>query len=343
MKFVKYIILGTVFLTVIGGVFLYRTIFVTTSERVDSLSFTIGEGESVASVTARLEREGMVADGEILRRYIGWKKLDRSITHGTVEFTPSLTLAEVADFLVTHKAASERTVTIIPGSTIRDIALQFEKDGIATEAEVYQLLGRPAVYQEPVYDIDETSLLFQGKPRNVSLEGYLAPETFRVFASSTLVEIVDTFIAHREKQIASLASEIEASGRSVYEILTIAGMLEKEVRGRESKQKAADLFWRRLESGWALEADSTVHYIIGGNGSVFTTAADRARDSLWNTYKYPGLPAGPISNPSLESIEAALRPIANEYWFFLTTLDTGETIFSRTNAEHNMNVQKYLR
>ncbi len=343
MKFIKRIVLVFVALVLVGFVLVYRNVFVVKSERTEPLSFTIAEGESIASVASRLQAEGVVHDGELLRRYIVWKKLDRSITHGTLEFTKPLTTAEVAELLASGKAASERTITIIPGSTIRDIATQFEKEGIATEDEVYALLGKPATYQKPEYAIDSAKLLFQGKPDNVSLEGYLAPETFRVFASSTLPQIITTFITHRAEQIDALSTQIAASGRSVYEILTIASMLEKEVRGTEAKQQAADLFWRRLDHGWALEADSTVHYVIGGNDSVFTSAKDRERDSLWNTYKYPGLPAGPISNPSLESIEAALNPTKNDYWFFLTTLDTGEAIFSRTIGEHTMNVQKYLR
>lgn len=343
MKLMRRILLIFTVAVMIGGFLLYRNIFVVRSERTEPVSFTIAPGESVASVTARLHAEGIVADAELLRQYIGWKKLDRTITHGTIEFTKPLTIAQVAQVLASEKAANERTITIIPGSTIRDIATQFEKEGIAPETEVYRALGMPASYQKPEYVFDTETVLFQGKPENVSLEGYLAPETFRVRASSTLENIITTFIRHREAQIDARRSQIEASGRTVYEILTIASILEKEVRGREAKQKAADLFWRRLDNGWGLEADSTVHYIIGGNGSVFTTAKDRARDSRWNTYKYPGLPAGPISNPSIESIEAALDPIPNEYWFFITTLDTGETIFSRTNAEHNLNVQKYLR
>ncbi len=343
MKLIRRLLLVFVVLVIAGFILLYRNIFIVKSERTEPLSFTIAAGESIASVASRLETEGMVADGELLRRYIGWKKLDRGIAHGTVEFTKPLTIAQVAELLSSNKSASERTITIIPGSTIRDIAAQFEKEEIATEDEAYTLLGKPAAYQKPEYVVDSGAFLFQGKPENVSLEGYFAPETFRVLASSTLSDIVTTFIRHRTEQIEALRPQIEASGRSVYEILTIASMLEKEVRGKEAKQKAADLFWRRLDEGWALQADSTVHYIVGTDNSVFTSAQDRDTDSLWNTYKYPGLPAGPISNPSLESIEAALTPITNDYWFFLTTLDTGEAIFSRTNAEHTMNVQKYLR
>ena len=94
---------------------------------------------------------------------------------------------------------------------------------------------------------------------------------------------------------------------------------------------------------WALQADSTIHYIVGTSGSVFTSDLDRQVDSLWNTYKYPGLPLGSIGTPSLESIKAAIYPENNDYWYFLTTLDTGKVIYAKTLAEHNINIANYLR
>ena len=173
----------------------------------------------------------------------------------------------------------------------------------------------------------------------------MAPETYRIFVNESLEDIIERLLRHRSQQIDSdLREHIVDSGRTFHEVLTMASILEKESPGGEDMPMIADLFWRRFDAGIALQADSTVHYIFDGNdGSVFTTAAQRNSANLWNTYKYPGLPPGPIGTPSLAAIRAAVNPTANEYWYFITTLDTGEVKYARTLAEHNANVAKYLR
>jgi len=122
----------------------------------------------------------------------------------------------------------------------------------------------------------------------------------------------------------------------------MASILEREVRSKDDKAIVSDLFWRRYNLNWALQADSTVHYAVRKKGDVFTTREDRDSVSPWNTYKYPGLPLGPISSPSLGSIMAAIYPEGNNYWYFLTDSD-GAVHYAKNLDEHNQNVQKYLR
>jgi len=123
--------------------------------------------------------------------------------------------------------------------------------------------------------------------------------------------------------------------------LTLASIVEREVRGERDRKKVADIFWRRLDMNWALQADSTVHYAVGKTGNVFTSKEDRDSLSPWNTYKYPGLPLGPISNPDLESIMASIYPEPNEYYYFLTD-EEGVVHYGKTLEEHNENRRKYL-
>nr|MBP7992627.1 endolytic transglycosylase MltG [Candidatus Magasanikbacteria bacterium] len=208
--------------------------------------------------------------------------------------------------------------------------------------EVYVLLGKPAEYAIP--NISPTKISWiASKPSRVSLEGYLAPDTYSIYNNATLEEVVDKLLTHREDQLLPLMPEIVKSGRSLHEIMTMAALLEREVRTPKDKAIVADIFWKRHDVNMGLQADSTVHYATAKEGSVFTSNADRASANPWNTYKYPGLPPGPIATPSLASIEAAIRPTKNDYWYFLTTLDTGEVKYGKTLAEHNANVQKYLR
>jgi UPF0755 protein len=177
----------------------------------------------------------------------------------------------------------------------------------------------------------------------VSFEGYLAPDTYRIYEDATLEEMIEKLIAERDLQFTEeMYRDIERSGRTVYEVITMASIVEREVRTTESRKKVADIFWRRYDMNWALQADSTVHYVVGKNGSVFTTREDRASLSPWNTYKYPGLPLGPISNPSLDAILATIYPEPNDDWYFLTT-DEGEVKYAKTIEQHNANVSAYLR
>lgn len=343
IKLFKRLLLLVVIIFGIFGFVLYRKVFVIKPDFTGNTVFIITEGESVQSIANRLQEIHAVVDAGMLRKYIAWKHFDRSITHGTIRIDHPMTIAELARLLTNTKTREEKTVTIIPGSNLRDIAESFEKQGIASSTAVYALLGSPAQMKKPEYNFDTSSFLFQGKPENISLEGYLAPETFNVFVNATLPEIVVKFIAEREKQIEDLRLKIKDSDMTVFEVLTLASVLEREVRTSEDRKIVADIFLRRLKAGWLLQADSTVHYVVGTPDSVFTSAKDRGVDSLWNTYKYSGLPAGPISSPSLSSIDAVLHPTANSYWYFLTTLDTGEVKYAKTLEEQTRNVYKYLR
>lgn len=238
----------------------------------------------------------------------------------------------------------EVTLTIIPGWNLRQVADYLVKQGFASSTDdVYELIGKPAVDHRklgislPV--INESSVVSY-KPGYVSYEGFLAPETYRVFKDASLLDIIKKLINQREKEMdAAMWEDVKNSGHNFFEILTMASLLEKEVQHLEDKAKVADILWRRYKNNWALQLDSSVHYAVGRSGDVFTTGKERETDSLWNTYKYPGLPLGPISNPGLDSIKAALNPEKNSYWYFLTGKD-GAAYYGRTLEEHNFNKRK---
>lgn len=253
----------------------------------------------------------------------------------------------------------EMTITIIPGWDLRDVADYFVKLGFASSTnDVYQLVGEPAhdyrleKIKAPVlndfqdYSSDVNNLYIsrelERKSDYVSYEGWLAPDTYRVYKNSTLEEIVKKLIAWRLNNITpEMYEEMERTNKTFYDVLTMASILEKEVRDLADKKMVADIFWRRLAKNWALQADSTVHYVVGKEGNVFTTSKDRQADSLWNTYKYPGLPPSPICNPGLDSIKAALEPTKNNYWYFLTDKN-GTVYYAKTLEEQNNNRYKYL-
>ena len=156
------------------------------------------------------------------------------------------------------------------------------------------------------------------------------------------MEIAEKMLLNFDKKLTpQIRTEVQVRGKTVFEVVTMASLLEKEVRSKEDKELAAGVLWKRLEHGIFLQVDATVAYITDKSGTQISRA-DLEIDSPYNTYVYAGLPLGPISNPGMESILAALYPKENEFWYYLAT-PKGETLFSRTLEEHNLKKVKYLK
>lgn len=327
--------------------FLYSKIYTAQAQTgVEKVKFEVREGESVAALTERLESEQIIRSAWLFKKYLRWKNLDTKINIGEFEVSSPITLARVAEVLG-KPGLNEREITIIPGWTIRDIAQYFEYNGMFQVEELTELVGLPAVsyktWKEGAPTLVSSLVILKDKPWYVSYEGYLSPETYRIYKNASLKDIVLKLLEQRELEITDeMLQEMEKQKKSFYDILTMASILEREVKSEKDKRLVADIFWRRYDKNWALQADSTVHYAVNKTGDVFTTQEDRDSNSPWNTYKYPGLPPSPISNPSLESIKAALYSEENEYWYFLTGKD-GTVYYAKTLDEHNKNRATYLR
>ncbi len=327
------------------GVDTYLKIYVRDVTNLEYINFVINKDESVVQLSERLKSENIIVNDLYFRKFLVMKGLDRKVQAGEFRLDKPITIARVADSLMYPLLHEEREITIIPGWSLRQISSYFAKEGLATEEEFFALTGVPAKIKK-----DQIGLQMSGSrlnnylPDDVSLEGYLAPETYRIFVGESMDRILMRLINHTERILTDeFLQEVERSGRTLHEIMTMASIVQRESPDVESMPIIAHIFWKRLDSGWPLQADSTVHYLHNKYGDVFTTAEDRSTDSLWNTYKYPKLPPSPIASPSKPAIMAVLNPEVNEYWYFITTLDTGEVKYAKTLSEHNLNVQKYLR
>jgi UPF0755 protein len=175
----------------------------------------------------------------------------------------------------------------------------------------------------------------------MSLEGFLFPDTYQISYSAGEKDIIRMMLANFDKKLTKdLREEIVRQNKTIFEIVTMASLLEKEVRTAEDKKLVAGVLWKRLKNRIPLQVDAAVSYITGKK-TVKITKEDTQIDSPYNTYKYLGLPLGPISNPGLESIKASIYPKESRYWYYLSTPE-GQTIFSRTLEEHNIAKAKYL-
>jgi UPF0755 protein len=170
-----------------------------------------------------------------------------------------------------------------------------------------------------------------------NLEGWLFASTYQFDPGVTPAKALSAMVAETIKQLD--AQGVAPADRE--KILTVASLVEREAKLPADRPIIAGVIYNRVAKGMKLELDSTVKYVAPGDGSVFTTAQDRATDSPYNTYLYAGLPPAPIAGPGAASIAAAVAPTPSDYLFFVTVnLDTGETAYAATFPEHQTNVQK---
>lgn len=233
---------------------------------------------------------------------------------------------------------TEVSVTIPEGFTLEQMGERFASVLPAVTIEAWR---EGAGASSPANE--HPFVVAAGKPDNVDLEGYLFPDTYRFHIDSTVAEIVQKMIDTMQARYEAVATFDPADSfmLTAHEYLTLASIIEREVRSVEDMKLVADIFIKRLKIGMPLQADSTVNYVTGGTDPSISLT-DRDLDSPYNTYQNPGLPPGPISNPGLNALAAVFNSTSNSYYYFLTT-DDGAVIYATTNAEHAANKAKYLK
>ena len=250
-------------------------------------------------------------------------------------------------------AREEMNITIIPGWNLKQIAGDWVKKGIIkSEDELYARVGVPAfnyssfLRKAPKLSFTDTGgkdlyPLLSTKPNFVSYEGYFFPDTYRVYKDAELSDVLKKVFSNLENKITKeMRSEIDKQGKNVFQILNMAALVEKEANNEKDMRMIADIFWRRHKTNWALQSCASVNYVTGKNVPAIS-AEDQKIDSPYNTYKYPGLPLGPVGNAGLTAINATLYPQKNDYWYFMTGND-GITRYATTLEQHNNNVYTYL-
>ncbi|MDI3496482.1 MAG: hypothetical protein PWQ35_503 [Patescibacteria group bacterium] len=246
----------------------------------------------------------------------------------------------------------EKTIKILEGWTVEDIGnylVQFN----FSKAEFKALVGEPKVdYRQrdtnPI-DFSERFSFLADKPSYYGLEGFLFPDTYRVFTSATTEDVVIKMLENFEQKLRpELREEIARQGKSIYEIVIMASLIEKEAPINYSDPEntdariVSDIFWGRLEAGQALESDATLSYWFADTNPVHS-GEELSVDTPYNSYKYKGLPPTPICNPGIRAIEAAIYPLETDYNYFLTDLKGENIYYARTYQEHLNNKYKYLK
>lgn len=245
---------------------------------------------------------------------------------------------------------ADRSVTLIEGWNSQQIADKLATSQLGFSADDFlQLAGYPKKNYQSLtinkwpQDFSDNYDFLRDKPKYVGLEGYLFADTYRFRPSSSPEEVVIKLLDNFGRQLnTKMRQDIENQGKTIYQVVTMASLLEKEVRSEKDMKIVSDIFWRRIKNGQRLESCATLAYILSENKPQYSYEETRI-DSPYNTYINDGLPPGPIDSPSLKALKAAIYPTSNNYNFFLTRPDNGETVFSRDFEEHKANKAKYLQ
>jgi UPF0755 protein len=222
------------------------------------------------------------------------------------------------------------TITFPEGLTVAEMARVFEAAKLGSAPEFVEAARDPS----PIAALD---------PQARDLEGYLFPETYPLPRKTPASRLIRQMTAGFERVMtADLRQAAEAKGLTVRQVVTLASIVEKEAARDEERPLVAAVYANRLRIGMPLQADPTVIFGLqrAGRYTGNLRRDDLEFDSPYNTYRYPGLPPGPIASPGRAAIEAALNPAAVDYLYFVSRND-GSHEFARTLAEHNRNVQKW--
>ncbi|GBG08676.1 aminodeoxychorismate lyase [Paenibacillus agaridevorans] len=305
----------------------------------------ISRGMSANSVADTLEENGIIKNSFVFGYYLQLKDEGSRFQAGLYEMSPGMDNAAIIAKLNAGDTIAEETIrfTIPEGYTVLQIADKLAADGLINKEKFLDVAenGRSWANAESAQAIPDDDKLHK------RLEGYLFPETYELKKDSTEEQIITRMLQETDRKLAALPEDwqdaMEASGRTLHEIMTIASLIEREVVVDEERALVSSVIYNRLAKPMRLQIDAAVQYALDEPKERLLTK-DLEIDSPYNTYKNDGLPPGPIASPSLASIEAAIYPAQSDYLFYVTKKDGSQShLFAKTYNEHLRNIDKSER
>jgi UPF0755 protein len=290
------------------------------------VSLEVETGASIEQVGQELEEKGVIKSSLAFSIYM--KLSDKNVIKtGSYLFAPNQSVQEIVNWL-NEGRVSTRRVTILPGQTLKQIRETLVKDGFTQEAV------------EAAFAKTYNHAVLEGKPASATLEGYMYPETYFVTLNSSPEELITRSLDEFKRVIDEngLKEKLSAQGFNLYEGITLASIIAKEVTNADDQKQVSQVFQTRLERGMMLGSDVTYHYAA----DMLGVARAVNLDSPYNTRIHTGLPPGPIGNFNLPALTAVAQPASGDYLYFVAG-DDGVTHYSRTFEEHEENIQKYCQ
>ncbi len=321
--------------------------------------FIIYQNESLEEIADRLEEEKIINFKPVFILTLRILGQDKNIYPGYYSFPDKISLSEIINTITTPSNQRNILLVIKEGETLKEVEENLKNAGFIINRNFldYQI--------KDFLEIDCLNNLTDNN--NLSLEGFIFPDSYYLSLGAEEEELLKIFLKNfcqKTKQNEELMKQINDFQKnfsdlypqeirkeekkdyspSFYDILKMASILEKEVKDNQEKRMVADLLWRRLLSEMPLQVDCTICYGLFFNfKDCDLNPEDFLIPSPYNTYLLKGLPSTPVSNPGLHSIEAAISPIRNDYWFYLTDRESGKTIFSVDYDNHLEARDKYIK
>ena len=290
------------------------SIFISTIKKPLKISgsevVNVEEGDSFYSIVSRLSNENKIKSPLLIKIYSKLTNLNLEVVPGNRTLEQSMSLKEMAEALKETSNANTVTITIPEGFTIDDIAVRVSENGICTKDE---FLSAVKNYPLPSYVKDDPD-------KRYNLEGFLFPDTYNFDAGVKPEYIIETMIKRFEEIWSKVSTGFNIKSEDIEKVITVASIIEKEARVDKDRPLVASVIYNRLAQDMPLQIDATVIY---AHGYYIENVRNRhlAIESKYNTYLHDGLPVGPICNPGVASIEAALNPAKTDYLFYLLASD----------------------
>lgn len=301
------------------------------------VSVNLPEGVDAKQTAEILSHKGIIVSA---RGYKIYAMIDRQADKpksGVYTVTPGASYRDLARVFVLGPKRDEISIRILEGQTLNDVAQEMMNWNVPLD-EFGDLAGDRDSGKSFAPALREQFKFLASLPQDATLEGYLFPDTYRVWKDQLPLGFVLKQLQAFDKNVRDLAEQVGQSGRDWHEVVILASLVEKEGRTPEERRLIAGIIQNRLKIGMRLQLDSTINYLTG-SGRARSSLEDLEMESPYNTYKNAGLPPGPICNPGKDSLEAALNPRISDYYFYLHD-DQGNIYYARNLEEHKVNRYK---
>jgi UPF0755 protein len=294
--------------------------------------FVIEQGMSASKVAEELKKQNIIRSAPAFLQLCRWQNADSKLMAGMYYLSPGMSSREILETLLQGTEPEVVRITIPEGYTVEQIVNTLVNNGLGTEKEYYKVMASFSAK-----DYAFLAGIPNGKNR---LEGFLFPDTYFFDKNAKARDVVDRFLERFSRELTpETKNKLEEMDLSIYHWLIHASIVEREAQKQEERPVIAGVFANRLRIGMPLQSCATVQYVLGEAKPVLSIE-DTKIDSPYNTYKYPGLPPGPISNPGHASLQAVLYPEKTDYLYFVAKQD-GSHAFAVTYQQHLNNVAKY--
>ncbi len=346
MKKVFFLLVIAILVTVVGGYFYLEEKSLNSRSSSSNLlqEFEIASGEGAQEVGVRLEEEGLILNKSFFYYYLWKTDQNNKLQAGVYEISPSMTIPEMVEKFTRGKVKEKVVKITVPEGFTNEKIIKLVKEREPSIADEFEEIVTCKCLGQAECECDRFSQKYDFLaqiPKGVDMEGYLFPDTYFISPEETGSTLVSKFLNNFKKKYSEdFVAQMEKRDKSYHEIMTMASIIEREVRTDEDRKVVSGIFWNRVEDSYPLQSCATLAYFLGVDKPQFSYE-DTQIESPYNTYVNAGMPPGPISNPGLPSIEAALYPEETDYYFFLSDAETGEIIYSETLEEHNANKDRH--